>query len=552
MLSPVRVTAAVRAELHTPVNKQTAVFTTSNKWAAKLRTLQPANDDKGVLTVVSQRWGSSYDAYERLQLLRQFITLFYNELPSKPTAPLRKLRERRFSGWLPLAQVISILKPFRSLVTTLQRRDLCMGEAMNAVLAAYITLHKPFEVPTFTSAGECIGTSIVQPDELTSTAAAVLARLRWELETRIIHNSSYLSDMAVMAIRLDPLCGEAVLTTLDQLRTAQDVTFQRDARAQLERADAAVRRATAAGEAAKYCAQQQERAGDPDAAAKTEAEAATAQRYAAADQQRAHNILRAAMARPKSRLLQHADELLDQELRRLGGGRGAAEPEPNRPAKRPKTGGYQDLQLPAGIGALAASAAMPQPAAAGARGSAGGGAAAAAGARGGAGGGGAGVRAGSSEHPQLSAYRTEAQALRESAPEEFSLFAFWRERDVVSGAQSSPYPLVAVIARRVLAMRPTSVDPERNFSDAGVLVSAKRSRLHPAKVEVSLFVKTNKDLVPDNAAVPKLANPAANMPDVFSADFDTELPESEPDSDAASLVDVQSDSDESTGSAAHM
>jgi hypothetical protein len=103
-----------------------------------------------------------------------------------------------------------------------------------------------------------------------------------------------------------------------------------------------------------------------------------------------------------------------------------------------------------------------------------------------------------------------------------------------------------MIARRVLAMRPTSVDPERNFSDAGVLISAKRSRFSPAKVEIALFVKTNYDLVGNLQDVPVLANPRANVPTVFSADFHDEISEPESESSqhsctSSSICDYDSD-----------
>ena len=52
------------------------------------------------------------------------------------------------------------------------------------------------------------------------------------------------------------------------------------------------------------------------------------------------------------------------------------------------------------------------------------------------------------------------------------------------------FPLVAEVARRVLAIPATSAQPERLFSAAGQIVSKRRSCLGSGNVELLLFLRT--------------------------------------------------------------
>jgi len=55
------------------------------------------------------------------------------------------------------------------------------------------------------------------------------------------------------------------------------------------------------------------------------------------------------------------------------------------------------------------------------------------------------------------------------------------------------FPRISVLARTYLAAQATAVPCERIFSDAGNLVTAKRSRLSPETIEKDLFIYENRD-----------------------------------------------------------
>jgi hypothetical protein len=518
-------TSEVRVTIHEPVNRQIRTFTTSNKWSGQLAALQPGSEaeKKGVLKIMPVRWGAAYDGYTRLQDIHAYIHQFYDQLPTGSST--QRAREARFTAWSTLAQIITILAPSRTLATTLQRKDLCMGGAFYAVLQAYVTLlGKTFQVPQFSPTGVQVSIATIDATKLSSVALAVLVRLRWELEERII--CSGFGDTALMAIRLDPLCGKNVLSGLDELRDRVRSRRIREAESAAHNAETTALHAASSAGASVYRAGLLAAGtgvaavarGAATAAAGAPLDAARAKQVAAAAQEVA------AMARdaPMSDMLRRADALLNAELQRLDTARAQADASERQ--SEPKRMRYGELQLPEDQDA---------PAPARVRGGNGGG---------GAGGGGGGGHRGSVEHHQLVAYRTDAGTA--AADDTFDLFAWWRFRDTAAGAQASPCPLLAVIARRVLAMRPTSVDPERNFSDAGNLISAKRSRLHPIKVEVTLFVKSNYDLVSDLGEVPRLVNPVASMPCVYNPEFDDEVEESEAESGSEfDFVGDSSDSD---------
>jgi hypothetical protein len=97
------------------------------------------------------------------------------------------------------------------------------------------------------------------------------------------------------------------------------------------------------------------------------------------------------------------------------------------------------------------------------------------------------------------------------------------------------FPTLGPYALRSLGMRPTSVEPERNFSHAGNTVSAKRASLSSTKVEVELMIKGNADLIEDPNTIPALSRTevVSNFPTLFT-DTAAEL-----DSDNESDVEVE-------------
>lgn len=61
--------------------------------------------------------------------------------------------------------------------------------------------------------------------------------------------------------------------------------------------------------------------------------------------------------------------------------------------------------------------------------------------------------------------------------------------------QTSEYPQLAVLASVYLSIPATSAPSERVFSGAGLLLTAKRSRLHPLKAKKFLFIHDNFDFI---------------------------------------------------------
>jgi hypothetical protein len=118
---------------------------------------------------------------------------------------------------------------------------------------------------------------------------------------------------------------------------------------------------------------------------------------------------------------------------------------------------------------------------------------------------------------ELYAYDKEAAQAAASPPEGYKLFEWWKV-----ATSKGKHEHLGQVARVLLGVRPTSVDPERNFSDAGNTITAKRSRLSPAMAEVLLMIKSNSDLVTDPNDVPQLsgAQVRSMMPQLFGDESD--------------------------------
>lgn len=59
------------------------------------------------------------------------------------------------------------------------------------------------------------------------------------------------------------------------------------------------------------------------------------------------------------------------------------------------------------------------------------------------------------------------------------------------------FPNLANLAKRFLSIQVTSAPSERAFSTAGLVVTSRRSSLHPLKVKKILFVHDNYDAMLD-------------------------------------------------------
>ena len=68
------------------------------------------------------------------------------------------------------------------------------------------------------------------------------------------------------------------------------------------------------------------------------------------------------------------------------------------------------------------------------------------------------------------------------------ILLWWKQHDNV-------LPLLSKIAKRVLAIPASSAKSERVFSTGGNVVTVKRNRLAPKKVEALVLIKENKDKV---------------------------------------------------------
>jgi hypothetical protein len=55
------------------------------------------------------------------------------------------------------------------------------------------------------------------------------------------------------------------------------------------------------------------------------------------------------------------------------------------------------------------------------------------------------------------------------------------------------YPRLSLLAKKYLSIPASSVASEKVFSLAGQVVSKKRSRMHPSKVDMFIFLNKNMD-----------------------------------------------------------
>eukprot|EP00953_Heterococcus_sp_UTEX-ZZ885_P003615 2461-Heterococcus_DN1.PRE.2 len=124
------------------------------------------------------------------------------------------------------------------------------------------------------------------------------------------------------------------------------------------------------------------------------------------------------------------------------------------------------------------------------------------------------LNSGSKADREVLKYEQDADAVRMavegSSSKVFELLPWWSNRGM--------HIEIGDVAKRVLAMRPTSVESERNFSHAGLVLSAKRSTMKTTTVEMNLFIKQNADLITNIEKVPKLKNHARLHPTVFRLD----------------------------------
>jgi hypothetical protein len=78
--------------------------------------------------------------------------------------------------------------------------------------------------------------------------------------------------------------------------------------------------------------------------------------------------------------------------------------------------------------------------------------------------------------------------------EDFDLLAYWADQ-----YNSGNYPCLSRVAAQVLAVGSTSCQAERNFSTLGNLLTHLRTSLAPWKVEMLMFLRCNKQLIPEIA-----------------------------------------------------
>jgi hypothetical protein len=69
--------------------------------------------------------------------------------------------------------------------------------------------------------------------------------------------------------------------------------------------------------------------------------------------------------------------------------------------------------------------------------------------------------------------------------------------DGITSEVTQPFPFMALMARRYLAMLGSSCQAERDFSEVSNILTAKRSRIHPEVVRMMMFIKMNYEFVPE-------------------------------------------------------
>ena len=86
---------------------------------------------------------------------------------------------------------------------------------------------------------------------------------------------------------------------------------------------------------------------------------------------------------------------------------------------------------------------------------------------------------------------------------DFDALGYWRDAgsprldphgNVMAAAQ---FPILSVLARVYLCIDSTSCQSEREFSQLGFVHSSLRRRTTPDRVEKTMFLRTNSDLIPE-------------------------------------------------------
>jgi hypothetical protein len=80
--------------------------------------------------------------------------------------------------------------------------------------------------------------------------------------------------------------------------------------------------------------------------------------------------------------------------------------------------------------------------------------------------------------------------------EDFDLLDYWS-----SQSASDRFPNLARVAAQVLAVESSSCQAERNFSTLAHVLSSMRASLAPWKVDLLMFLRCNRHLIPEYAAV---------------------------------------------------
>jgi hypothetical protein len=71
----------------------------------------------------------------------------------------------------------------------------------------------------------------------------------------------------------------------------------------------------------------------------------------------------------------------------------------------------------------------------------------------------------------------------------FDLLGWWKIRQ-------DQFPLLSVVARKVLGIQAMSVCCERIFSKGGNIVSSLRAKISPHNVDMNIFIEFNAQVIP--------------------------------------------------------
>ena len=77
------------------------------------------------------------------------------------------------------------------------------------------------------------------------------------------------------------------------------------------------------------------------------------------------------------------------------------------------------------------------------------------------------------------------------------VLSFWRRR-------SGEFPLLSIVARSVLGKPVSAAAIERDFGEGNACITPRRSRLDAGCVEMSLFIRQNKDCIPPLDKIPSM------------------------------------------------